>query len=63
MALEEQELSVKGWNWGAPKFLGSMMSFEIDNKPAFEIPLQDVSQATTGFYKFIFTFFYLISGR
>jgi len=46
--LEEQELCVKGWNWGTPKFDGSMMSFEVDNKPAFEIPLKDVSQATTG---------------
>lgn len=26
------------------------MSFEVDNKPAFEIPLKDVSQATTGIY-------------
>ena len=24
------------------------MSFEVDHKPAFEIPLKDVSQATTG---------------
>ena len=24
------------------------MSFEVDSKPAFEIPLKDVSQATTG---------------
>ena len=31
-------------------FLGSVMSFEVENKAAFEIPLQDVSQATTGSY-------------
>jgi len=48
MVLEEKELSVKGWNWGAAKFKGSLMSFEIDEKSAFEIPLKDVSQATIG---------------
>ena len=29
-------------------FAGSVLSFEVDNKPAFELPLKDVSQATTG---------------
>ena len=33
---------------------GSMMSFEVDSKPAFEIPLKDVSQATTGTTKLLF---------
>ena len=33
-------------------FLGTMMSFEVDNKPAFEIPLKDISQATIGLYIF-----------
>ena len=28
--------------------IGSVLSFEVDKKPAFEIPLKDVSQATTG---------------
>jgi len=46
--LQEQELCVKGWNWGMPNFDGTMMSFEVDNKPAFEIPLKDISQATIG---------------
>lgn len=46
--LNALELSVKGWNWGAAKFKGSVMTFEVDNKPAFEIPLKDVSSATTG---------------
>ncbi|XP_002159252.2 FACT complex subunit SSRP1 isoform X1 [Hydra vulgaris] len=48
MELEDQDLSVSGWNWGEAKFKGSVMSFEVENKAAFEIPLQDVSQATTG---------------
>lgn len=46
--LREQDLCVKGWNWGSAKFKGAIMSFEVDNKAAFEIPLRDVSQATTG---------------
>ncbi|XP_046840265.1 FACT complex subunit SSRP1-like isoform X2 [Xenia sp. Carnegie-2017] len=46
--LEEVELSVKGWNWGSPRFTDSVLSFDVDNKPAFEIPLKDVSAATTG---------------
>ncbi|XP_032236023.2 FACT complex subunit SSRP1 isoform X2 [Nematostella vectensis] len=45
--LEEMELSVKGWNWGTATFNGSALAFEVDKKPAFEIPLKDVSQATT----------------
>lgn len=28
--------------------LDSVLSFDVDNKPAFEIPLKDVSSATTG---------------
>jgi hypothetical protein len=30
--------------------LDSVLSFDVDNKPAFEIPLKDVSAATTGIY-------------
>lgn len=48
MDLEEIELSVKGWNWGTAKFKGSSLSFEVDERPAFVVPLKEVSQATTG---------------
>ena len=34
------------------------MTFEVDNKPAFEIPLKDVSSATTG----EFLIFYVTGG-
>ena len=44
----EKELSVKGWNWGRAEFTGSTMSFEVGNHTAFEIPLNNVSQCTTG---------------
>lgn len=42
--LQEVDLCVKGWNWGEAKFRGSLMSFMVDSKPAFEIPLKEVSQ-------------------
>ncbi|XP_031557344.1 FACT complex subunit SSRP1-like isoform X2 [Actinia tenebrosa] len=45
--IKDTELSVKGWNWGTAKFEGTALSFDVDGKPAFEIPLKDVSQATT----------------
>lgn len=44
----EKELSYRGWNWGTALFKGSVLSFDIDNKTAFEIPLNNVSQCTTG---------------
>ena len=30
------------------------MTFEVDKKPAFEIPLKDVSQATSGMFSVIY---------
>ena len=42
--LKEVEFCVKGWNWGEAKFRGSLLSFMVDSKPAFEIPLKEVSQ-------------------
>ncbi|XP_018329457.1 FACT complex subunit Ssrp1 [Agrilus planipennis] len=44
----EKELCVKGWNWGTAKFSGSVVSFDIGEKSAFEIPLTHVSQCITG---------------
>lgn len=44
----EKELSLKGWNWGTAKFNGAVLSFDIGDKTAFEIPLNHVSQCNTG---------------
>ncbi|KAL3288710.1 hypothetical protein HHI36_003145 [Cryptolaemus montrouzieri] len=44
----EKELSLKGWNWGTAKFNGSALSFNVGEKSAFEIPLNYVSQCTSG---------------
>uniref|UniRef100_A0A336LU77 FACT complex subunit SSRP1 n=1 Tax=Culicoides sonorensis TaxID=179676 RepID=A0A336LU77_CULSO len=44
----EKELSYRGWNWGTAVFNGSVLSFNIEKKTAFEIPLNNVSQCQTG---------------
>ncbi|TRZ00765.1 hypothetical protein DNTS_004480 [Danionella cerebrum] len=46
--LEEKDLCVKGWNWGTAKFAGSLLSFDVNDSPVFEIPLSSVSQCATG---------------
>lgn len=44
----EKELSMRGWNWGNVNFKGDVLSFNIGEKTAFEIPLSNVSQCNTG---------------
>ncbi|XP_044152805.1 FACT complex subunit SSRP1 isoform X1 [Bufo gargarizans] len=46
--LVEKDLCVKGWNWGSARFGGQILSFDIGEQPAFELPLSNVSQCTTG---------------
>lgn len=47
LELEETDLSLKGWNWGTATFKGSELAFAVDNKPAFHLPLGNVSHTTT----------------
>lgn len=44
----EKELSLRGWNWGTVHFHGAVLNFDCEKKTAFEIPLQNVGQCTTG---------------
>ncbi|KAF5923492.1 hypothetical protein HPG69_006663 [Diceros bicornis minor] len=44
----ENIISVKCWNWGTVKFDGLLFSFDTEDQPAFEIPLRNMSQCTTG---------------
>lgn len=44
----EKELCLKGWNWGTARFQGAVLSFDVGSAPAFEIPLNNVSQCTPG---------------
>ncbi|ODQ65587.1 SSrecog-domain-containing protein [Nadsonia fulvescens var. elongata DSM 6958] len=45
VTLESREHSVKGWNWGKTDFARSELVFEVNNKPAFEIPFSDISNS------------------
>lgn len=44
----EKDLCLKGWNWGTARFQGAVLSFDVKDVPAFEIPLTNVSQCTPG---------------
>ncbi|KAF2345719.1 FACT complex subunit POB3-like N-terminal PH domain [Trinorchestia longiramus] len=46
--MTDKEFSMKGWNYGAAKFEGSVLSFEVGNLPSFELPLNNVSGCTVG---------------
>uniref|UniRef100_UPI00358EAF68 FACT complex subunit SSRP1 isoform X1 n=2 Tax=Myxine glutinosa TaxID=7769 RepID=UPI00358EAF68 len=48
MELVERENCVKGWNWGTVNFSGQLMTFSVGDQSAFEVPLGNVSQCTTG---------------
>ncbi|KAK3083995.1 hypothetical protein FSP39_006426 [Pinctada imbricata] len=47
VSLEKRDISVKGWNWGMAQFTGNGLEFDVDNKLAFEVPLNFVSHTTT----------------
>ncbi|CAK0784212.1 hypothetical protein CVIRNUC_007416 [Coccomyxa viridis] len=42
--IEEQEVSISGWNWGNAAVDTATMVFTVGSKPAFRIPLKDVNQ-------------------
>jgi structure-specific recognition protein 1 len=44
----EKELSMRGWNWGTVHFKGDVLSFDINEKTAFEVAISNVSQCNTG---------------
>ncbi|KAI9007236.1 hypothetical protein BC832DRAFT_554661 [Gaertneriomyces semiglobifer] len=43
--IEQKDLSVRGWNWGSVEFSGNNMTFNVANRPAFEVPLNKVANA------------------
>ena len=45
--LQKRDLSVKGWNWGTAKFVENSIDFDVGGHTAFDIPLGNVSHATT----------------
>jgi structure-specific recognition protein 1 len=41
--LETKEHALRGWNWGKGEFGKSELSFNVQNRPAFDIPYSEVS--------------------
>ncbi|KAJ2555246.1 FACT complex subunit [Coemansia sp. RSA 1933] len=43
LTLEVRDISIKGWNWGKTEFEGTHMSFRVENRPMFDLPMAYVS--------------------
>jgi structure-specific recognition protein 1 len=41
--LENKEHALRGWNWGKTEFGRAEMAFNVQNRPAFEIPYSEIS--------------------
>ena len=41
--LENKEHAIRGWNWGKADFAKGELSFNVQNRPAFEIPYSEIS--------------------
>ncbi|KIW14184.1 FACT complex subunit pob3 [Exophiala spinifera] len=41
--LENKEHALRGWNWGKAEFGRAELAFNVQNKPAFEIPYSEIS--------------------
>ena len=41
--LETKEHALRGWNWGKGEFGKAELSFNVQNRPAFEVPYTEIS--------------------
>ncbi|KAK0623240.1 FACT complex subunit pob-3 [Immersiella caudata] len=41
--LEQKEHSLRGWNWGKAEFGKAEITFNVQNRPSFEIPYSEIS--------------------
>ncbi|ERF72317.1 FACT complex subunit pob3 [Endocarpon pusillum Z07020] len=41
--LENREHALRGWNWGKAEFGKAELAFNVQNRPAFEIPYSEIS--------------------
>ncbi|PGH18929.1 FACT complex subunit pob3 [Polytolypa hystricis UAMH7299] len=41
--LEHREHAIRGWNWGKAEFGKAELSFNVQNRPAFEVPYSEIS--------------------
>lgn len=44
--LEKSKMSSRGWHWGLGKISGGCFTFDVDNRDAFDIPKDRVSQVS-----------------
>lgn len=45
ISLEHEEHSLRGWNWGKTDLAKNELVFNVNNKPAFEIPYDNISNS------------------
>lgn len=41
-ALESKEHALRGWNWGKAEFAKAELTFNVQNRPAFEVPYSEI---------------------
>ena len=41
--MENREHALRGWNWGKAEFGKAELAFNVQNRPAFEIPYSEIS--------------------
>ncbi|KEZ44860.1 FACT complex subunit pob-3 [Scedosporium apiospermum] len=41
--LENKEHALRGWNWGKAEFTKAELTFNVQNRPAFEVPYSEIS--------------------
>lgn len=41
--VETRERALRGWNWGKAEFTKAELAFNVQNRPAFEIPYSEIS--------------------
>ncbi|KAL4782656.1 hypothetical protein BJX76DRAFT_332141 [Aspergillus varians] len=41
--LETREHALRGWNWGKAEFTKAELAFNVQNRPAFEVPYSEIS--------------------
>ena len=41
--MENKEHALRGWNWGKGEFGKAELAFNVQNRPAFEIPYSEIS--------------------
>lgn len=43
IAIDHKEHALRGWNWGKTEFGKAELQFNVQNRPAFEIPYSEIS--------------------